>query len=247
MRPAGSLPPRVAVVDPEQVERMRELVAAITGMTEPAVPFATAQGPFAGSLLPALPQPPPGTALVNEVLVVECLRATPIGRQLTVHGGHEPCEDGETLTLEAADGGEVVARLTARVRAAPPSMLGRAGARSKPAHAPVLSVSVSAGQLATYAELSGDHNPVHTDVALARAFGLPERVLHGTLLCCLVEPALRATGIAEVPSRIGMRFLSPACADEPLHIHVNAGARLSVAIAGRSGALHCLAGVSVAR
>lgn len=41
---------------------------------------------------------------------------------------------------------------------------------------------VSADEIDAFATLSGDHNPLHTDAAFARAQGFPDRVAHGFLL-----------------------------------------------------------------
>ena len=42
-------------------------------------------------------------------------------------------------------------------------------------------VTFTEDQIATYAEVSGDHNPIHLDDDFARSVGLPGRIAHGML------------------------------------------------------------------
>ncbi len=44
-----------------------------------------------------------------------------------------------------------------------------------------LKVSFTRGQIALYAEASGDHNPIHLDDDFARSVGLPGVIAHGLL------------------------------------------------------------------
>lgn len=242
------LPQRPASLEVGDVERIRDLIAAVTGAAAPSSPFALALQPFAAALLAAMPQPPAGAVLVHETLGLERLRALPVGRPLAIGGRRETSGGGEMLMLEATEAGEAVARLSARVRTAPAQLLARAGPARRPEDAPALSLVVTAAQVAAYAALSGDLNPIHTDLALARALGLAERVVHGTLLAFLVEPALAAAGIAAAPMRLGLRFVSPVLAGERLDVHVaadRAPGRPRVSITGPGGALRCVADVSI--
>jgi acyl dehydratase len=67
---------------------------------------------------------------------------------------------------------------------------------------------VTADQAQRYADASGDHNPIHLDDEVARAVGLPGRILHG--LCTM---ALAGRAVAEVagrePTRLAVRFSAP--------------------------------------
>jgi acyl dehydratase len=45
----------------------------------------------------------------------------------------------------------------------------------------VRTVTFSVDQIATYADVSGDHNPIHLDDDFARSVGLPGRIAHGML------------------------------------------------------------------
>ncbi len=46
--------------------------------------------------------------------------------------------------------------------------------------------------LASYAEASGDINPLHLDLAFAQSFGFPARPVHGMRLLAAFEPMLSA-------------------------------------------------------
>lgn len=48
----------------------------------------------------------------------------------------------------------------------------------------------SAGELASYAEASGDSNPLHLDIAFAKSFGFPARPVHGMRILAAFEPML---------------------------------------------------------
>jgi acyl dehydratase len=49
-----------------------------------------------------------------------------------------------------------------------------------------------AADLASYAEASGDINPLHLDIAFAQGFGFPARPVHGMRLLAAFEPMLSA-------------------------------------------------------
>ncbi len=48
-----------------------------------------------------------------------------------------------------------------------------------------------AADLASYADASGDTNPLHLDLAFAQSFGFPARPVHGMRLLAAFEPMLR--------------------------------------------------------
>jgi len=109
--------------------------------------------------------------------------------------------------FEGADAGEQSAR----------------GAFDMPSGAARLPVTVPAGLAHTYSECARIWNPIHTDVAVARAAGLPGIILHGTATLALavsrvmrhvhVDPRavrrVRAsfTGMVPLPSRLTVRVL----------------------------------------
>ena len=69
-----------------------------------------------------------------------------------------------------------------------------------------------------YAEVSGDHNPIHTDPEFARAAGLPGTVLHGLYTMALVARAA-CSGRAPLTLRaFAGQFRALAGAAEPITI-----------------------------
>jgi len=81
-----------------------------------------------------------------------------------------------------------------------------------------------------YAEASGDHNPIHTDPAVAQAVGLPGVVLHGmcTLAVLWAESGRLAGGR---PVRASCRFADPVRPGEPLAISLHRTDRPGMALA----------------
>jgi acyl dehydratase len=56
---------------------------------------------------------------------------------------------------------------------------------------------LSAGEIDAFAQVSGDHNPLHVDAAFARAAGFPDRIAHGMLLASWLSAAIAE----ELPGR----------------------------------------------
>ena len=100
---------------------------------------------------------------------------------------------------------------------------GAGGTFDMPSGAARLSVAVPAWLAHVYTECARIWNPIHTDVAVARAAGLPDIILHGTATLALavseilrhadVDPRavrrVRAsfTGMVPLPSRLTVRVL----------------------------------------
>lgn len=96
---------------------------------------------------------------------------------------------GDTLNGERA----VTGRATVIVRDAPPDAAAAAAeaagasANAKPARVPqgepipTLTKTVTQPQIDAYAEVSGDHNPIHINPEAARAVGLDGTIAHGML------------------------------------------------------------------
>ena len=99
---------------------------------------------------------------------------------------------------------------------------------------PTLSKTVTQAQIDAYAEVSGDHNPIHVNPAVARAVGLDGTIAHGMLSMAFVGQVLTGWLSAEPGrgrlGRLRVRFqamvrpgdtlachgaLRPAASDEP--------------------------------
>jgi acyl dehydratase len=90
-----------------------------------------------------------------------------------------------------------------------------------PARAVELPVAVPAGLAHVYTECARIWNPIHTDIAVARAVGLPDIILHGTATLALAVSRVlhhvgadphsvsrasgRFTGMVPLPSRLTVR------------------------------------------
>ena len=68
-------------------------------------------------------------------------------------------------------------------------------------------VTFTRGQIAAYAEASGDHNPIHLDDDFARSVGLPGVIAHGMLqMGLLATIASEAAGGPQHLKRLFVRF-----------------------------------------
>lgn len=56
-------------------------------------------------------------------------------------------------------------------------------------------VPITESQIQTYAEASGDHNPIHLDAKFAQTAGFPNVIAHGMLSMGLIGEALAEEGI----------------------------------------------------
>jgi acyl dehydratase len=126
----------------------------------------------------------------------------------------------------ASDEDEPPAEARARFAPASPIPLPAAGEAL-----PVLHRSASRADLARYAAATGDHNPIHTDHAAARAAGLPGVIAHGLLLAAwLFQAAARLRPGPHPLQSARVRFR------RPLRPGVAATITGRVAAAGESGA-----------
>jgi acyl dehydratase len=72
-----------------------------------------------------------------------------------------------------------------------------------------------------YAEVSGDHNPIHLDAGAARAAGFPGVIAHGMSVVAVVcEEVIDryCGGDASQVRGVGGRFSTPVVPGEPLHV-----------------------------
>jgi acyl dehydratase len=73
-----------------------------------------------------------------------------------------------------------------------------------------LSRTVTQEQINSYADASGDHNPIHVDPDFAKMVGLPGTIAHGLLdLGILTEAVARWAGGYERIAGIACRFSKP--------------------------------------
>ncbi|MGB7125739.1 MAG: MaoC family dehydratase [Methylovirgula sp.] len=83
---------------------------------------------------------------------------------------------------------------------------------------PARVVCFDLADLRRYAEVSGDDNPIHLDVAVARRAGLAAPPVHGMLLMSAFEPALDAWRTDLALRRLSAKFLRPVFAGESVEI-----------------------------
>jgi acyl dehydratase len=85
----------------------------------------------------------------------------------------------------------------------------------------VVEKTIPAWLPAHYAQVSGDHNPIHLDDAAARAAGFPGVIAHGmSVIAVVCEEAIDryAAGDASRVRSVGGRFSAPVIPEEPLAI-----------------------------
>jgi acyl dehydratase len=72
--------------------------------------------------------------------------------------------------------------------------------------------------LRRYAEASGDNNPLHLDLAIARQAGLEERPIHGMLMMGHFEPMISAWRPDLALANLSAKFLRPVLAGQTFEI-----------------------------
>jgi 3-hydroxybutyryl-CoA dehydratase len=94
-----------------------------------------------------------------------------------------------------------------------------------------LTFSCDERAMATYADLSGDHNPLHHDDAYARARGFEGRVVYGGLLVAAISQLLgdRLPGHGCVWRSLDLQFHSP--------LYLNQTARVTARVSNVSVAV----------
>lgn len=111
-----------------------------------------------------------------------------------------------------------------------------------------LRTPVPRGQVARYAEASGDREPIHLDAKVARASGFPDVIMHGN--CTLAVAAHHVLGRAADGDvrrlrRITGRFRRPVHEGETISTRMWAPSRETVAYQARTAAGVCLHGTMV--
>ena len=91
---------------------------------------------------------------------------------------------------------------------------------------------VSDGEMTSYAELSGDYNPLHCDESLARSEGFDGRVVYGGLLVSKVSRmiGMHLPGFDSVWNELRIRFSNPLYVGQEAELratveHVSVAAR----------------------
>lgn len=99
---------------------------------------------------------------------------------------------------------------------------------------------ITAQEIAEFAQLTGDDNPLHVDSEAARAGGFPDVIAHGFLIQSLVMGLIADTGIMRgttiALAGAELRFLSPAVAGSEIRAVVTISAKRPSS-SGRSGVL----------
>lgn len=77
---------------------------------------------------------------------------------------------------------------------------------------------VSAEKIATFAELTGDYNPIHMDAEYAATTAFGKRIAHGALSASLVSAILGndLPGPGSIFTELNMRFRKPAFIDDEI-------------------------------
>jgi acyl dehydratase len=93
----------------------------------------------------------------------------------------------------------------------------------------------TSAELAVYADISGDTNPLHLDSGLARKVGLAAPPVHGMLLLAAFEPALQEWRPDLRIERFSGRFTQPVLEGEPVTlsgrvVRVNGGDTVQVLV-----------------
>lgn len=89
-------------------------------------------------------------------------------------------------------------------------------------------------QVRSYAEAVGDFNPIHFDVSLARAAGLPDTVVHGPLTVAKIVDALVGHLGTDALLNLDVRLRAPVFPGDELTV---SSADYGVAVAKADGTL----------
>ncbi|HVK25801.1 MAG TPA: MaoC/PaaZ C-terminal domain-containing protein [Actinokineospora sp.] len=202
----------------------------------PVYPFVLAMGSFDEIVDQLTPegQPRPGNVHLSQEIKVRRL-VTPgerVGIDVEVVAARrEP--KGVRLAIRCVvvgDDGAVVSELLTGallVDATTPEPFGDMPAAAEltagpgPAERTAVTAVVPAETVRAYADVSGDHNPIHLDEAAAVAAGFPGVIAHGMSVLALISEDVVdrfAGGDAARITGIGCRFSSPILPEEPLEI-----------------------------
>ena len=77
---------------------------------------------------------------------------------------------------------------------------------------------ISEAQVAAFAEVSGDANPLHVNTEIARTIGLQAAPVHGMLLVAFLHQAVRRHQPEAVVTGLSTRFMAPVPVGETIEI-----------------------------
>lgn len=87
---------------------------------------------------------------------------------------------------------------------------------------------ISRDDVARFAELSGDDNPIHLDDAAAQSLGFPRAIVHGALLMSFISKVLGRDypGPGCVAVSLSSKFLRPVPVDSLVRFEVKVAERI---------------------
>lgn len=115
---------------------------------------------------------------------------------------------------------------------------------SRPDLRPATTAAVTRQRVADYGDAVGDHNPVHFDVAFAKAAGLPDTVVHGPFTATLVIDQVIGQLGPDALLNLDLRLRGPVFpgdeltvspADFGVEVHNQAGALVATGVTILSG------------
>lgn len=115
---------------------------------------------------------------------------------------------------------------------------------SRPDLRPATTAAVTPQRVADYGDAVGDHNPVHFDVAFAKAAGLPDTVVHGPFTATLVIDQVIGQLGPDALLNLDLRLRGPVFpgdeltvspADFGVEVHNQAGALVATGVTILSG------------
>lgn len=92
-----------------------------------------------------------------------------------------------------------------------------------------LPFTITDGDMAAFAAISGDHNPLHCDAAFAQSKGFSGRVVYGALLVAKISKliGMELPGRDAIWSDLNIQFAAPLMVSQPAEIEA-AVAKISV-------------------
>jgi acyl dehydratase len=85
-----------------------------------------------------------------------------------------------------------------------------------------LSRQITKGDMATFAELTGDRNPLHFDAAFAKKMNFEAPVVHGMLTCSFLSTLIGTVmpGAGSIITNVGLDFKKPVFIDDIVCVNI---------------------------